>query len=435
MDFLPRVLSEIKPSEEEFMEETEFSKLLVAHVQENSPPGSKVVLTGSVAKGTFLREKRDIDIFVLFNRSVPRSELEPAMKRIMDMAFPTLPYQLSYAEHPYVRFYFEGRRIDLVPAYRISDASERLSAVDRSVLHTDFILGALGRKQVGEVLLLKQFLRANGLYGAEIKIEGLSGYLCELLIVKFKSFEGLIRAASKWKEPVFIDIKGYYPPKEIPAARKAFSCPFIVIDPTDKGRNVAAAVSRENFGRLVALAREFVSAPSEEAFFRTPPSFEENAAMAWGDGELFILSMPRPEVVDDVLWGQLRKLCSQLKAALKDFGCSDVIADDTRLLVRLAIVVRARELPAKVEVQGPPLEMKRHVAEFRKAHKGAKFSSRGGRLLAAEKRAVTKAEDAVMAFFHGYASARSHLSFHEEMLILEYIHHPRRRKKRKAADN
>src|SRR5512143_466697 len=110
MKFLPRVLSEITPADEERSDEVEFSKLLVSHVQENSPQGAKVVLTGSMAKGTFLRDKRDIDIFVLFDRTVPRESLEPAIKRIMDMAFPTLPYQLSYAEHPYARFYFEGRR-------------------------------------------------------------------------------------------------------------------------------------------------------------------------------------------------------------------------------------------------------------------------------------------------------------------------------------
>ncbi len=434
MKFLPRVLAAIRPAGEELENEIEFSKLLVSHVQDNAPEGAEVVLTGSMAKGTFLRDKRDIDIFVLFDRSVRREELEPAMKRIMDMAFPTLPYQLSYAEHPYVRFSFEGRRIDLVPAYKISDASERQSAVDRSVLHTSFIKEALPKERIGDVLLLKQFLRANGLYGAEIKTEGLSGYLCELLIVHYGGFLQFVKAAAKWRGQVFIDIKGYHKKKELPQAAKRFASPFIVIDPTDKGRNVAAAVSPANFKALSGLCREFLAAQSEDYFFRKPPSFEEQAAMAWGDGELFILSMPRPDVVDDVLWGQLRKLCGQLEAALRDFGPAKVIADDSRHLVRLAIVVERRELPPTMTIKGPPLAMKRHAEDFRKSHPGARFTAKGGAIYAAAKRPITKLEDAVMAFFHGYALVKSHLSYQEEMLILEYINHPRRRK-RKAPEN
>ncbi len=431
MKFLPRVLAAIRPAGEELENEVEFSKLLVSHVQDNAPQGTEVVLTGSMAKGTFLRDKRDIDIFVLFDRSVAREELEPAMKRIMDMAFPTLPYQLSYAEHPYVRFFFEGRRIDLVPAYKISDASERVSAVDRSVLHTDWINGNLPKERIGDVLLLKQFLRANGLYGAEIKIEGLSGYLCELLIVHYGGFLQFVRAAARWKGQVFIDPAGHYAKKEIPAAAKKLSSPFIVIDPTDRGRNVAAAVSLANFGALSALCRGFLETPSEDYFFRKPPPFEEQAAILWGENELFILSMPRPEVVDDVLWGQLRKLCGQLESSLRDFGPAKVIADDSRHLVRLAIVVARRELPPLMTIKGPPLAMKRHAAEFRKSHAGARFTAKGGAMYATVKRPITRLEDAVMAFFHGYALVKSHLSYQEEMLILEYIHHPRRRKKRK----
>jgi tRNA nucleotidyltransferase (CCA-adding enzyme) len=47
---------------------------------------------------------------------------------------------------------------------------------------------------LGEVRLLKKFMKGTGVYGAEIKIGGFSGYLCELLILKYRSFAQTIEA-------------------------------------------------------------------------------------------------------------------------------------------------------------------------------------------------------------------------------------------------
>jgi tRNA nucleotidyltransferase (CCA-adding enzyme) len=417
---LSRALAAIKPTDEELSRELGFADLLIAHVRENAPAGCDVVLTGSMAKRTFLRDKRDIDIFVLFDRSVPKEKLEPFMKDVMEAAFPGLGYQLSYAEHPYVRFHFEGRRIDLVPAYKIADASERVSAVDRSVLHTKFVLRSLKGGMVDDVLLLKQFLRANSLYGAEIKVEGFSGYLCELLIIRYGGFLKLLRGASKWKQPVFIDLKGHHKGKKAQTeAMKRFASGFVVVDPTDGNRNVAAAVSDANARRFVSLSKAFLKKPSEPFFFRREETFEEQAAKAARGKSLFILSMPRPDVVDDILWGQLHKMLGQLKAHLAGFGPKEIIADDSRHLVRLAIVLERDRLPEKMLVAGPPLDMKGHVAQFKKSHRRAKFIIKKKKLFAEVKRPVWKAEDAIRSFFRAFASTRSHLAYPEEMLVLE----------------
>lgn len=421
---LSRVLPAIKPTLDESAKEIGFAELLVAHVQRNAPRGCTVTLTGSIAKRTFLRDKRDIDIFVLFERSVPSEKLEPYIKDIMRAAFPGVGYQLSYAEHPYVRFHFEGRRIDLVPAYKIADATERMSAVDRSVLHTRFVIRALKKKQIDDVLLLKQFLRANSLYGAEIKVGGFSGYLSELLIIIYGSFSRLIRTAASWKSSslVFLDLKKYYnrkSKKEAAEIAKRFNSNFIVIDPTDKNRNVAAAVSKKSFSRFISLCKAFVKKPSEAFFFRKPETFEEQVARISKNRKLFILSMPRPDVVDDVLWGQLYKLIGQLKAHLKEFQPKDVLADDTRHLVRLAIILQKDRLPEKMLVAGPPLHMKKHVMQFRKSHRKARFITKKKKLYAQVKRPVVKAEDAIRAFFHSFAATKSHLAYPEEMIVLE----------------
>ncbi|MFH1520153.1 MAG: CCA tRNA nucleotidyltransferase [Candidatus Micrarchaeota archaeon] len=412
-----KVLRVIKPSKTELKRELNFCDILLFRIRPHIPPGCEVVLTGSMAKKTFLHDKKDIDIFVLFDRSVPKTEFEPTIKKIISECFPNIHYQLSYAEHPYARFKFEGRRIDLVPAYKISSAAERLSAVDRSVLHTSFIKKTLIKEKIDDVLLLKKFFHAHSLYGAEIKIKGFSGYLCELLVIHYGSFQNLLKHASKWKKPIFIDVKKYYKKSEINDAIKRFGF-FVVIDPTDKNRNVSAAVSEENFLAFRKLAIQFLKKPSELFFFKNVPTFEEKIKKAAKGKKAILVSLPKPDVVDDVLWGQVYKMTGQLKAHLEEFETT-IIADDHKHLIRLAIIASKDKLPPKMLVEGPPLNMKEHIVKFKKNHKKAKFIVKKKKIYAEVNRKIIKIENAIMEFFKQFGKSPSHLACSEELLIIE----------------
>jgi len=416
MKVLSNVLSSIKPSKSELEAELETASTLLAHIQKNSPKKCEVVLTGSMAKKTFLRDSRDIDVFVLFDKSTPREKLEDHMKKILKKAFPSIGYQVSYAEHPYLRFHYEGRRVDLVPAYKISKSSDMQSAVDRSVLHTKYVIRSLKKGQRDDILLLKKFLKSYSLYGAEIRIKGFSGYLCELLIIKYGSFSKLLKAATKW-ENVFIDLKKYYTPKQKPDAKKRFGF-FVVIDPTDKNRNVAAAVSKCSFKSFISASKKFLKSPSEKFFFKVPESFEQKIKRLSKGKSLYLVSMPRPDIVDDILWGQIYKLNKQLKDHLKDFEPKEIIADDSRHVVRLAVILGSSKLPPKMLIAGPPLKMKERVKDFKKSRKGARFITKKNKLFAEVKRPVTKAETAIMNFFQHYSKTKSHLAYPKEMIVL-----------------
>jgi tRNA nucleotidyltransferase (CCA-adding enzyme) len=318
---LDLVLSRIKPSQSEHNKEKKFANYLVRRIQKAAPKGCKVVLTGSIAKGTYLRDSRDIDVFVLFPKTRSKKSFESIIEKIVKKAFPGVGYQLSYAEHPYARLHHEGRKIDLVPAYRIREASERLSAVDRSVLHTSYILKNMSKKQKDDVLLLKKLLKANGLYGAEIKIEGAPGYLCELLILKYISFPKMISAVAKWRLPVVIDLAKHYKSKsEINSLAEKFSSSLVVIDPTDRYRNVAAALSAENVRKFILLCKYFKKNPRELFFNRSPKTFEQKMKYLKTKGHAYVITLPKPNIVDDVLWGQLKKLLHQLQSRLKKDG-------------------------------------------------------------------------------------------------------------------
>lgn len=414
-----KVLRVIKPSKSELKRELDFCDILLFRIKPHLPTGCEVVLTGSMAKKTFLHDKKDIDIFILFDRSVPKTTFEPTIKKIIGECFSNVHYQLSYAEHPYARFKFEGRRIDLVPAYKITSAAERLSAVDRSVLHTSFIKKALKKEKIDDVLLLKKFLYAHSLYGAEIRTKGFSGYLCELLIIYYNGFQNLLRHASKWKKPVFADLEKYYKKADMDSAVKRFGF-FVVIDPTDKNRNVAAAVSEENFFAFKKIAAQFLKKPSELFFFKKIPTFEEKITKAAKGKKAFLLSLPKPDVVDDVLWGQVYKMTGQLNIYLEEFGTT-ILADDHKHLIRLAIIAKKDKLSPKMLVEGPPLDMKDHIAKFKKSHKKANFVVKKKKIFAEVNRKIVKIEDAISEFFKQFSKSPSHLACSEELLILERV--------------
>jgi len=427
---LSRVLMRIKPSRQELKEEHRFADAIAAKVRKAVPKGCKVAITGSIAKGTFLRDSKDLDIFVLFSKSHGKEKFESLIVSIVEKAFPGTGYQLSYAEHPYARFHFEGRRVDLVPAYEIKHARERRSAVDRSVLHTKYILKSMKVRQKDDVLLLKKLLKANGLYGAEIKIEGFPGYLCELLILRYKSFMGLVSAAAVWHPPVIVDLERHHKTKkEISSLPKRFGPGLIVIDPTDRNRNVAAAVSKENLRKFILLCRRFKKNPTESYFFRAPQAFEQQLEMLSrfsGKGHTYLITIPKPEIVEDVLWGQLRKLMKQLSSRLQNDGfqlpVSSPLADDSEGKIRIAFAVKSNILPRQMEMIGPMLDMGNNVADFRKHHKGARFVKRKGRIFAIVKRKIRAPEVSVRGFFKELRKkGRSHLAFESDEISVKTI--------------
>ncbi len=131
--------------------------------------------------------------------------------------------------------------VDLVPCYHVDSATRIQSAVDRTPFHTRYITDRINGL-IDDVLLLKQFTKAGGIYGSDQMTEGFSGYLCELLILYYGGFTPLIRAAATWRPGLVIDIENH--------VAKKFDEPLVVIDPVDPKRNVAAAVSLRSHGSV-----------------------------------------------------------------------------------------------------------------------------------------------------------------------------------------
>src|SRR5207253_1098008 len=104
--------------------------------------------------------------------------------------------------------WYGGFEVEIVPCYRITDATQRMSAVDRTPLHVDYVLGHVKEGQTNEVRLLKAWAEGIGVYGAEAKVLGFSGYLCELLILKYASFRGVLDSSLSWRPGTVIVLEG-----------------------------------------------------------------------------------------------------------------------------------------------------------------------------------------------------------------------------------
>ncbi|HQT45489.1 MAG TPA: CCA tRNA nucleotidyltransferase, partial [Candidatus Micrarchaeota archaeon] len=317
---LDSALSRLAPSAAEHERHMATAAEAMSLVSRVVPNHIEVALTGSSAKGTSLSGSTDIDLFMLFPLSYPKHELSYLGLAYAKRAFSGKKTEIGYANHPYLRAWLGNYKIDVVPSYKISDASELASAVDRSPLHTKYVNSKLSPAQKGDVMLLKAFAKALGVYGAEAKVEGFSGYLCELLIIKYGSFIGALEAASDWNSPAF-EVEPRHGQEKLRAMFP--NAPMIVIDPVDPHRNVSAVVSTTSLYRLVYAARQFLSAPSARFFFapRAVTSKARLGNIIRSRGTAIIaIETKSPDVVNDILWPQLKKTTLAIEAHLEKHG-------------------------------------------------------------------------------------------------------------------
>ena len=272
-----------------------------------------VRLMGSVAKDTYVDDP-DVDVFILFDESVARPDMDELAlttgKKVLEH------WEERYAEHPYLHGQYGGFEVDLVPCYHIKDTSHLMSAVDRTPFHTDFILHTLPSEKRQEVRLLKQFLKGIGAYGAEAKVQGFSGYLVELLIIRYGSFIETLRAASRWRFGTSLGLDD--------VNRRRFESPLVFIDPVDRSRNVASALSLGKFSIFVHASREYLSCPDPHFFFpakaKNLTRNEAKRRLEELGQKVLLVSAPSISGIDDNVYPQVRKTLESLTVLLETEG-------------------------------------------------------------------------------------------------------------------
>lgn len=362
-----QVLKEIKPKLEVHTELRKIADELVEKLNKISPAEIDVMLTGSFAKDTYVRDDVDFDIFVLFPEKYSVYDLqnmtfEWAKKFLED-------WEIAYAQHPYIRGTYKGHHVDIVPSYKIKEGEpiKIRSAVDRTQLHTKYVLSAITDAQKDDVRILKKFLKRLGIYGAEIKTGGFSGYLCELLILRYGSFYDLIMAARNWQFPIAIDMAGGRSERLLRALFKEDI--FIVTDPVDRKRNVASPVSQDSLSKFVAAAHVFFLNPNAAMFFTEIEimSINEIRRKVAERGTFFVLfEFPKPEKAEDVLWGEIRKTLNNVEHAFdkEEFKCTHQTAEVHNGKCYMLFELTHESLPEVTLQMGPYVRMGQHLEKF-----------------------------------------------------------------------
>lgn len=385
------VLRQVKPGPKDAERLRSTAKDIIARLNATAADMSldvHAIHVGSTARDTWLKGKKDIDIFLMFPPETPRGQLE-TMGLVLARSL-SGEYEEKYAEHPYIRTSYGGFEVDLVPCYRVPDPAHIQSAVDRSPFHNTYVLAKIDGL-CDEARLAKQLMHGASVYGSELKTQGFSGYLCELLTIRYGSFMGLVKAGANFWKGMVIDIEGHMD-KSVDHPE-----PLIVIDPVDPRRNVAAALSEQKLFEFVDACRSFLAAPSIEAFF--PPEAEpiEEAelidVLARRGTLLLAVTFRAPDIVEDSLYPQLRKVEESAISLLerREFRAftSGVWSGGQRGAIVFEMLVW--ELPGIQRHPGPPVDQKAHAARFREKYPGAYVY--GGRYAVDLPRQYTSAED------------------------------------------
>jgi tRNA nucleotidyltransferase (CCA-adding enzyme) len=186
-----------------------------------------------------------------------------------------------------------------------------------------------------------------------------------------------LKTAADLKNSWLIDYEGYYKGRE-DEAKKIFPEPLVVVDPVDKGRNVASALRRERLVEFVASSRGFLTEPRLKFFYpRETRAFTPKqlaSEIKKRESALVFIKFDRVEAVPDVLWGQLYKTQRSLRKLLElnDFHVvrESVWSSEQDLNV-LVFELEHGVLPLIKKHIGPPIRKKIECENFLRKHAGS----------------------------------------------------------------
>jgi tRNA nucleotidyltransferase (CCA-adding enzyme) len=370
---ISKALQLCQPSPKEVQHLTEIAEEAMKLLRQYySPMITDVVLGGSFAKGTWLKRKdihdnsvksegcTDIDIFIKIDVSLQDEEFDELAKKIAKQSLSGYNPRLRYSSHPYVEAYVKGIRVNVVPCYNVEKGRWK-SAADRSPFHTEYIRDNLDDEKKNQVRLLKKFLKSIGVYGAEIATAGFSGYVTEILILKYGSFVSVLKAISNIKEDKNVISIGKFDEDVL----KIFQSPIIIIDPIDSRRNLGTAISAESVGKAVLAARAFLEKPSLDFFREKKERYNETFKEIYSN--LLIVEFFYRQRSPDIIWGQIKRTLNAISKQLciANFTVIRSIGDiDEKGHATFVFLLEAITLPPYMARTGPHIFRRNDTTSF-----------------------------------------------------------------------
>jgi len=301
-DLFAEILKEITPTQKEiaFINDIvdKLISLLNRKAKELDITYTKIEPQGSTGiKQTQLKDDFDIDLFIGLDYKEFESRYsglsKNKLKKIVKVDFlnlcnkwiiPSLTSKefhnprLLYAEHPYVTVDVHIEeveiKVDIVLYFDIDlDTIKHkgpITAVDRSPWHGRFVRENLTADQKNDVRLLKQFFKSNHSYGDKSSVGkvGFIGYSSELLIYYFGNICNLFKDFDKLKSTPLDYYKRNV--KELHKIIHFQNDYLIIVDPIDKNRNVASAISEKAYKYCNYRISEFLKKPRKVFFEKKP---------------------------------------------------------------------------------------------------------------------------------------------------------------------
>src|SRR3989338_5174000 len=328
---MKEVLSKIKPNKQELLQfkktSTAFLKTLNSKLKD-----AKAILGGSGAKGTWLSGNFDIDIFVLFDYkkySQKTDELSNVLEPILKKAFPSTTLNRLHGSRDYFQMKYQNLSFEIVPILKISKADQAINITDVSPLHSQWV-NKHSAKVKDDIMLTKK----------------------------------LCKASQKWKIKEVIDAAKYYPKKDalFHLNQSKLNSPLIVIDPVDKNRNAAAALSIEKLSLFQQKAKEYLLKPSASFFEKKvfdPSKIKAAAVVA--------ITIEPLKGKEDVVGTKLLKVFQFLQKELEPFSIKESHWEWEEEAV-LYFALNKKELPTIEIRSGPPIKLTEHVKVFKQRH-------------------------------------------------------------------
>lgn len=333
---------------------------------------AKPVIGGSLAKGTNIAGKYDVDIFVRFDLKYANKNISLLLGKIIKNA------KLKAKKVHGSRDYFQVKNsvtFEIVPVLKVKNFDDAKNVADMSPLHVEYFVkkAKSSQKIRDEIRLTKAFMQSARIYGAESYIKGFSGHVVDILILKYGSFHKLLQAATKWKGKIIIDIENQQKNILMSMNSSKISNSLIIVDPVQKGRNASAAVSDESLKKFIKTAKLYLKKPSSDFFYIK--NFEEISLNVFKkrkkNDDCFSLKIKPLTGKQDVIGSKIMKLKEYIEQKLleNDFtiSWSDWHFDDKES--EIALCIKKEKLSKEIIVKGPPLDFKDYVLDFKKKHK------------------------------------------------------------------
>lgn len=280
---------------------------------------AEVIVGGSVAKNTWLHNNYDIDLFVRFDLRYSNEDIGKMLGKVIKTVFKKI--KTVHGTRDYYNVNFKGYNLEIVPVLAVKEPKDAKNSMDASPFHIKYVKEKIEEHPeiANEIRLLKTFAYAQNAYGAETFISGFSGYVLELLMIHYKSFQNFVVAWDEINPKVYIDIeKQFNDESEIEAqlSKDKINSPIVIIDPVLKVRNACAALDYNTFARMLFALRLFKRNPSID-FFKQKKTKKKN------HGTILVkYKLNKPMLENDIY---MAKIKSSLESAVKKLRKNDIM--------------------------------------------------------------------------------------------------------------